>query len=433
MAGNEKLHETPIHRPYFSTSFQVAPGIHDYRPEPAFPPDMSQWYDHGLEYGNDSALNIFFYGMHLEGVTPDRSYIADAVSANRNLYPKHFNSQHTYRLEWSVGDENDPENQDGYLSWFLDGEFVYKIHSQALNKTGASLPHEPMYIILNTAISATWGFPQPCPENCPCDCYDCRRPECLCAVPADMCSLFPANFLIDYVRVYQNKGNPNHTVGCSTPSHPTRKFIEGHPSLYMSSTDSIPLHPVQHGGATCATDADCNQAAGGGTCQEVPSSWSWLLGSTANQHLCQCAKNGNYTGPTCKAAIGFDDIDWDPAETTLPIYWVHITVDFVILLTILALTLVGVTWLKMRHERRRKAVSRSLSANFDVGSNGYSSVPLSDAAGIEFPVSYQQGYQQERSLSGGGLSGSWRYSTKGSSSNALHNYQHMEQQKHGHG
>lgn len=49
----------------------------------------------------------------------------------------------------------------------------------------------------------TWGFPAPCPANCPCSCFDCRKSECLCGTPARMCDNFPADFLIDYVRVYQ--------------------------------------------------------------------------------------------------------------------------------------------------------------------------------------------------------------------------------------
>jgi hypothetical protein len=40
------------------------------------------------------------------------------------------------------------------------------------------------YLLLNTAISSTWGFPQPCPDGCACDCYDCRKEECACAIPA---------------------------------------------------------------------------------------------------------------------------------------------------------------------------------------------------------------------------------------------------------
>jgi hypothetical protein len=60
------------------------------------------------------------------------------------------------------------------------------------------------YLIFNTAMSYTWGFPTPCPEGCPCNCFDCRLDECLCALPSKMSENFPAEFLIDYVRVYQN-------------------------------------------------------------------------------------------------------------------------------------------------------------------------------------------------------------------------------------
>ena len=47
-----------------------------------------------------------------------------------------------------------------------------------------SLPPSLRYLLLNTAISSTWGFPQPCPDGCACDCYDCRKEECACAIPA---------------------------------------------------------------------------------------------------------------------------------------------------------------------------------------------------------------------------------------------------------
>lgn len=61
------------------------------------------------------------------------------------------------------------------------------------------------YLIFNTAMSKTWGFPQPCPPGCKCNCHDCRVEKCLCGIPQDMCSNFPASFLIDYVRVYQKQ------------------------------------------------------------------------------------------------------------------------------------------------------------------------------------------------------------------------------------
>jgi hypothetical protein len=128
MSGDEQLINTKVHRPYFSTSLQIAPGIEAYRPDAAQRPDLSQWYDEGIEYdgNNETDLNIFFYGMHLEGSTPEKSYIADAISANTNLYETHFTELHSYRLEWIPG-------KNGYLKWYvsLDCEIIFQDPSKS--------------------------------------------------------------------------------------------------------------------------------------------------------------------------------------------------------------------------------------------------------------------------------------------------------------
>ena len=50
-----------------------------------------------------------------------------------------------------------------YLYRYLDDQFLFGIHADALNITGSKIPDEPMYLLLNTAVSSTWGFPAPCP------------------------------------------------------------------------------------------------------------------------------------------------------------------------------------------------------------------------------------------------------------------------------
>lgn len=110
MAGKGKLINTPIHRPYYSASLQISPGYDKYRPNPTEEPVYDLWYHHDLEYGKNTSLNIFFYGMYLEGSTKDKSYLADAISANRNLYDTHFSHPHLYHLEWQAG-------LDGFLAW----------------------------------------------------------------------------------------------------------------------------------------------------------------------------------------------------------------------------------------------------------------------------------------------------------------------------
>lgn len=130
----------------------------------------------------------------------------------------------------------------------MDGQFVQQIKSNALNMTGSQIPEEPMYLLLNTAMSSTWGFN--CvgqTDDCACDCFDCNDPKCACAVPKGLCGMLPVSFEIDWVRVYQSPNNPNQTIGCSPPNYPTKVFIEGHISDYMDEGDFQPLMAVPTG------------------------------------------------------------------------------------------------------------------------------------------------------------------------------------------
>ena len=43
---------------------------------------------------------------------------------------------------------------------------------------------------------------------------------------------FPAEMLVDYVRVYQRKGQTN--VGCDPPGYQTAKYIQRHVDTYSS-------------------------------------------------------------------------------------------------------------------------------------------------------------------------------------------------------
>ena len=56
------------------------------------------------------------------------------------------------------------------------------------------MPDEPVYLLLNTAISSTWGFPAPIPDGCECESYDCDDPKCKCAFSPGFCDNFPATF-----------------------------------------------------------------------------------------------------------------------------------------------------------------------------------------------------------------------------------------------
>jgi hypothetical protein len=119
-----------------------------------------------------------------------------------DLEDTHFDRHHVYRIEWQPG-------PNGFLDWWVDDQFLLGIDAKSLNDlTGAIIPEEPMYLVLNTAISHRWGMPEPCDvKNCPCCwvCYDCTNPECQCTLPDGMknCKNLPAEMQIDYIRVYQ--------------------------------------------------------------------------------------------------------------------------------------------------------------------------------------------------------------------------------------
>jgi hypothetical protein len=115
---------------------------------------------------------------------------------------------------------------------------------------GSEVSTEPMYIILNTAVSSQWGFPLQCPDNCKCKKYDCRSKDYAlrCGFSDGFCQMMTSQdtpqFKINSVRVYQNPDLAEQKVGCSTPERPTRRYIEAHQHLYKTTNDV----------STCRTD-----------------------------------------------------------------------------------------------------------------------------------------------------------------------------------
>lgn len=156
--SNGKFLESPVGQPFMSASYQVAPG----RPQRVgggYWPGPGMWYD-GLAGGNNSVLNIFFYGAYnhfLSDTDPaTQDYWSDAISFNKQLNKEHFVRKHKYRVEWELPKEN---ITDGYLNWFLDDELVLKLNGTGIVEAGlgSEISTEPSYIILNTAISSQWG------------------------------------------------------------------------------------------------------------------------------------------------------------------------------------------------------------------------------------------------------------------------------------
>ncbi|CAM9322280.1 unnamed protein product [Pylaiella littoralis] len=265
---------------------QVSPGTPILeRPTEGRIPRPGEWYEKGIVYGQNSSVNKWFYGVHLKHDRPEKSYFSDAVSGNHALSATHFEEMHTFRLDWQPGKEED--GTKGYLRWYLDDELLYGIDDDTLGSfRGSQIPLEPVYLILNTAISSTWGFPV-CKPGCACDCFDASDPACECAVDPEFYGLFPAEFVIDHVRVYQARNDSSHTVGCDTKEYPTRDFILANHERYKDPSDDDVMLPVQVGGGSCSTSDDCN----GNECFEGKK--------------CKCTDM--WTGPQCRAAAASDD------------------------------------------------------------------------------------------------------------------------------
>lgn len=257
---------------------------------------QGKWYS-PLEYSanNSSDLNPFFYGTTLLHKPKIYSYQADALSANLQLNESHYRKHHVYRLEWEPPTAN---GTGGYLKWFTDNEYIFGIYGETLSLMQTEIPSEPMYFIMNTAVSSHWGFPQPCPEGCKCSCYECGNPDCACALPAGYCKNFPASFEIDYVRVWQAKDEPKHVLGCSTPDRPTDLWIKGHAERYKQEGQRRPLEDIKRGGAACTKTKQCGGPQRG-LCTE--------------KQVCKC-KDG-WTGPACLAHDGFNDFE-NPSRAT---------------------------------------------------------------------------------------------------------------------
>lgn len=181
----------------------------------------------------------------------------------------HFRDMHTFRIEWQPG-------EDGYVHWYSDSKFRFGIEQEGLDPYHTHIPREPSYIIFNTAISTSWGFP---PTPLGCSQFDCKTVEGRCGFNPQFCSSLPAQFKIDHVRVYQNKEDPSMSVGCNPQSHPTSRYIAAHPEKYIKIDQAKPLEDVVAGGGRCKSDGDCGE----GACSAF--------------YRCSCKED--WTGPSC--------------------------------------------------------------------------------------------------------------------------------------
>merc|ERR1712232_441216 len=212
-----------------------------------------------------------------------------------------------YRVEWELPDED--LGHDGWIRWFVNDKFVLQVNGTGLVNAGlgSTISTEPMYIIMNTAVSDQWGFPHHCPPNCDCENYDClsKKFSETCGFQKGFCDMMTnktdtPSYKVNYVRVYQNENDPKQKVGCSTPERPTRRYIQAHKKLYMKKGDKEPLLPVPKGTGNCKRDV-------GGVSAETCGGPTRGLCNAARK--CEC--RSGWTGPHCLANEGFDPVKYD--------------------------------------------------------------------------------------------------------------------------
>ncbi|KAF9565665.1 beta-glucan synthesis-associated [Agrocybe pediades] len=123
----------------------------------------------------------------------------------------------TYAFEyWS-----DPEHRDdGYITWYYNNQRTWKATAALVGPNSESqisqrlISEEPMYIIMNLAMS-----------------FDFQ--------PPDFKNLkFPAQMLVDYVRIYQRKGIKNGMT-CNPPNRPTTDYIQKHIAAYTNANFTV--------------------------------------------------------------------------------------------------------------------------------------------------------------------------------------------------
>jgi len=92
-------------------------------------------------------------------------------AGNGNSITKNDNDFHTIRIDW----------EPGYIKWYLDDE-LFHTYNNAYTNTAQWPFDQDFYLILNFAVGGDWGGAMGVDE-----------------------SIFPQEFLIDYVRVYQHE------------------------------------------------------------------------------------------------------------------------------------------------------------------------------------------------------------------------------------
>jgi beta-glucanase (GH16 family) len=167
-------------------------------------------FDSGYKWLNTSD-NVEFIDptYHNEFIGNDRQETLSGLSTNvQECYENNGGCSAIYAYEYQPGLD------DGYIAWINNDALAWRMSAgglapNELTEIGQRLiPVEPMYIIMNLGFSEDFG-----------------------GIDFDNIIL-PATMSIDYVRVYQPKGNIN--IGCDPVDYPTASYIKAYPEAYTN-------------------------------------------------------------------------------------------------------------------------------------------------------------------------------------------------------
>ncbi|KAF0693349.1 Aste57867_15681 [Aphanomyces stellatus] len=279
-------------------------------------------------------------------------YQMDAISVNWAINHDAYVTFYIYTIEWVMG-------ANGYIRWTLMDAPIFETPASALTtppQATAGKPRnpkkimieEPLYFIFNVALAKAWGTTPPNADIGPC------RGNATHPAPGsyarnhsnNICDSFPMYMEIDYIRVYQDPSSMS--IGCDPPTHPTKKWIDGHLQWYTDTNN--PLVRVD-GGATCNSDNDCLSMP-----SAVPS------GRCANR---RCACVTGYGGPRCTKYLGASSINgpnYFGPQLLYPIVLATVVVALVIVTAV------------VRKQRLTVAATKAVVTNSHVGK-------IKDAAG----------------------------------------------------
>lgn len=242
----------------------------------------------------------------------------------------------------------------------LDGHALFEITADAFSNVPQDsknqnlkkvMIEEPMSLILNVALSRSWGTTPPNPdqpyrgENGTTNAEDAR-----------ICDEFPMFMKVDYIHLYQeargeglNADDDNlMSVGCDPRSHPTKEWVNGHLDEHQDAAN--PAVGVA-GKAFYRGDDDC-------TVGDSRLARRFTMGSCVKNRY-QCLHPLSWGGPRCTVALAKMQ---STSKVTMRVYGLPMALSLGVAGLTLAVTIAAV-WLSVKMLAKQEAVLRKAASD----------------------------------------------------------------------